>query len=345
MSKTAICSYLLLSALASFANAATTAPPKVVFIGDFVTYNWSSAFAANPNWINKGANGQPAFTPDANSYGVLAAFQSEVVSLHPAVVHILIGIGDSDATDDASFRLAVPEFLTNLEAIVREAKAANIKVVLGLEPSVLTFSGQLEQINSVITSFGAANNIPVINYADALSGSIGSRLIPFYASSIGVDTFQQYGGGPYIAPPTTTGTVPSNSLVVTTAGYALMTQMAEATIDTLNLTLKSGWLQNIQQSNDNEDNGPTPNVNTVYPGAVVQFTPVGQYSDGSQHPLLNTTFEGVQGTWTSSNPLVMYVNQAGLSWSNSPGTAIIRYTSPAGVSFNEWVMYVVPSGG
>jgi hypothetical protein len=44
----------------------------------------------------------------------------------------------------------------------------------------------------------------------------------------------------------------------------------------------------------------------------------------------------------SSNPLVMYVNQAGLSWATSPGTAIIRYTSPSGVHFSEWIMYVKP---
>jgi hypothetical protein len=82
------------------------------------------------------------------------------------------------------------------------------------------------------------------------------------------------------------------------------------------------------------------NVNTVYAGAVVQFTPIGLYSDGSQHPLLNTTFDGFGGTWTSSNPLLMYINQAGLSWANSQGTAIIRYTAPGGVNFSEWIMYV-----
>jgi hypothetical protein len=34
-----------------------------------------------------------------------------------------------------------------------------------------------------------------------------------------------------------------------------------------------------------------------------------------------------------------------LAWWNSPGTAIIRYTSPSGVSFNEWMMYVTPGHG
>jgi hypothetical protein len=331
---------LALSFSAFFSATAATTPPKVVFIGDYLTYYWASAFAANPNWINKGSPSVAYFGATSTSQGVLAAFQADVASLHPAIVHILIGQGDSNHTDDASFQLAVPYFLSSLEAIMQEARAANIQVILGMEPSVLA-SGQLESMNSVIASYGTANNIPVINYGDALCGCIGSRLLPGQASGIGTDTFQQYGGGPYLEPPATSLPFPNDyGLVVTAAGYSLMTQMAEATINTLNPTLKSGWLQNVQQANDNEDNGPTSNVNTVAPGAVIQFTPVGVYSDGSQHPLLNTSFQGSSGTWTSSNPLVMYVSQTGLAWANSQGTAIGRYTSPGGVNFSEWIMNV-----
>jgi hypothetical protein len=119
-----------------------------------------------------------------------------------------------------------------------------------------------------------------------------------------------------------------------------MTQMAEATINTLGLALKGGWLQNVQQFNGNEDSGPTPDVNTVQPGAVLQFTPTGLYSDGSQQVLLNTNLQGSNGTWTSSNPLVMYVNQSGMTWATSQGTAVIRYLSPSGISFSEWIMYI-----
>ena len=55
----------------------------------------------------------------------------------------------------------------------------------------------------------------------------------------------------------------------------------------------------------------------------------------------NDNFAGSSGTWASSNPLVMYVNQRGLTWSLSPGAANITYTSPAGVKFSEWTMHVV----
>jgi hypothetical protein len=119
-----------------------------------------------------------------------------------------------------------------------------------------------------------------------------------------------------------------------------MTQIAEAAISTLNLTLKSGYLQNTQQANGN---GPAENnVNTVVPGVYIQFTPMGQYSDGSLEPMLNTNFQGASGHWSTSNPLVMYVSPTGMAWPLTPGTATIRYTSLDGVKFSEWIMYVIP---
>jgi hypothetical protein len=290
---------LLSCCLVGAAHAATTTAPKVVFIGDFITYDWSSGFAANPNWINQGGGPSTSTFGNGSSSQVLARFQSDVVDLHPAIVHIMIGEGDADATDDASFQLASPYFLTKLNAIVQEAKAANIKVILGLEPSILTYSGELESINSVIESYGAANNIPVINYGDALCGCVGSILIPLQPSDIGIDVFGTYGGGPYIV--ATVNPVPfSPKYVVSPTGYNLMTQMAENAIATLNLTLEAGYLQNVEQYNDNvvftSGTAAPINVNTVYPGAVLQFTPVGLYSDGSYHSLLNIRFQGSSGT-------------------------------------------------
>ena len=64
------------------------------------------------------------------------------------------------------------------------------------------------------------------------------------------------------------------------------------------------------------------------------------YSDGSQHPLLSAGFQGSNGTWPFSNPLVMSVNQQGLASATTWGTTIIRYTSPSGVNFSEWLKYI-----
>jgi hypothetical protein len=88
---------LLLSALMPVGADAQPAPnfarqhpaPKVVFIGDYFTYEWTSAFAANPNWINQGnpdtrfglTSGWPVIRPEhrveaSRAIWVLDEFQS-----------------------------------------------------------------------------------------------------------------------------------------------------------------------------------------------------------------------------------------------------------------------------
>jgi lysophospholipase L1-like esterase len=336
---------------------------KVVFVGDYVTAQWASAFASNPNWINQG-NPDPLYIGSyaESAPGMLASFQANVVSLHPAVVHLLLGLPDAVQSHDPTYSSTVPAFLTALTSMVEEAKAANIKVVLGLEPNLPNLNTFIvPQINAAIVSFAAANNIPVINYADALCACVNAttrqaNVVDVNGNivnsfQVARNSFQQYGGGPFVEPGSAAIFSASPSLpwdddfVVTPTGYNLMTQMAESTIDTLNLTLVGGWLLDIEQPDENTEyiqstGGLLTNINTVTPPSVVQFTPIGYYSDCSQHPMLNSSFQGSSGTWTSSNPLVMTINQLGVAWSISPGTTIIRYTAPNGVAFSEWVMYV-----
>jgi hypothetical protein len=336
---------LAFALLSSVATAATTPPPTVVFIGDWITYNWSSGFAANPNWVNAGVPGI-VVGGGGTSGGVLGRFQSDVVSLHPAIVHIMIGEGDAIVAGDSSFQFVIPGFMSSLNAIVQQARAANIKVILGIEPPILAYPYEMmPQIDSVIASYAAANNIPVINYGDVLCGCVGSVT---QTEGIGQDVFKLYGGGAFLEVPSNPQPFPNDyPLVISPAGYSVMTQMAQNVIATMNLTLKAGWLENMQQYDFHEVFTAPPvglsNVNTVYPGSVLQFTPVGFYNDGSQHSLLNTNFQGASGTWASSNPFVMYISQSGVAWANSPGTAVIRYTSPEGIKFSEWIMYVNPA--
>src|SRR5271156_6843720 len=86
---------LFLSVLMPVAASAATAP-KVVFYGDGFTYGWTT-LANTPNWINKGA---PTIYTSSAMDSALAGFQSEVVSLHPAIVHIMFG--ETDAEDMSS---------------------------------------------------------------------------------------------------------------------------------------------------------------------------------------------------------------------------------------------------
>src|ERR1700722_2288803 len=99
---------LLFSAWMPVASKAQSAPnfvrprapneapaPKVVFIGDWITYNWTTAFAANSNWINQGT--LDFFS--GNSGGTAARFQADVVSLRPDIVHIMVGVVDEAQED------------------------------------------------------------------------------------------------------------------------------------------------------------------------------------------------------------------------------------------------------
>jgi hypothetical protein len=321
----------LLSFLSVAAFAATAAPPKVVFIGDQFTYAWGTTppFAANTNWINQGWD-SPVSTycflscQAGTSGGTAARFQADVISLHPAIVHIMVGVDDFDFDDDEGQAVGgpYPAFLTNLEEMVSMAKAANIQVILGMESLAWASASPVypEGLNAIVAAFGAQNNIPVINYDFALS---------------------VVGPSPYLGPASSAGFPIPAFQAPTPAGYALMTQMAEvAILGTLGQVPAGGYLQNLTMTNANSS-GLYPNVNSITTGYSLQFTPYGWYNNNPLvAPFVNGTFAGSTGTWTSSNPLVMTVTQSGFAYALTPGTAAITYTSPTGVKFNEWIMYV-----
>jgi RHS repeat-associated protein len=82
-------------------------------------------------------------------------------------------------------------------------------------------------------------------------------------------------------------------------------------------------------------------TSSVVVGGDGHVTPTGTFTAKSwEKDQLNSNYAGATGTWASSNPLVMYVSQTGLAWAITSGTANITYTSPTGVKFSEWTMYV-----
>ena len=103
---------------------------------------------------------------------------------------------------------------------------------------VIQHTCKTRKLNAWIEAYGAANNIPVINYADALCGCVGS-----VGASLGV-TGYFYGttanpSGTYL--PLLAPTTYYDAMTPTAAGYALMTQLAQNTIATVSgVTLKSG---------------------------------------------------------------------------------------------------------
>jgi lysophospholipase L1-like esterase len=321
---------LLFALFSSAAAFAATAPPKVVFFGDGFTASWPLPAP----YINKGGAG---FNLDGlESSQAAADFQSAVVSQHPAIVHILIG--NSDFGDDASYQGEVPGYLAAVTTMVNEAKAANIKVILGtLVPNYGGWGLPINEFNAALFAYGAANGIQVINYHDALCQCVGST-----SGSLFDNIFLDASGNPSLSTPYLMAGgdgIDTPGLIPNAAGYALMTQMAQTAIANITATPKSGYLQDVILGTADTSAGAV-NQNTVSGGEKLQFTPVGQYTDGTIHPQNNSNFAGFSGTWTTSNPLVMYVSPTGQAWALTPGTAIIKYTSLSGVQFSEWIMYV-----
>jgi ABC-type sugar transport system substrate-binding protein len=298
--KAALLTSLLLTVAANAATAKAATSPTIVFVGDQVTANWPLT-QTSPNWINQGQVG-------AFSATVAASFQT-AINLHPNIIHILVGLVDQEHDiGDAVPAEITPAELTALQTMVQEARAANIQVILGLEPSgppafgydCLSPSGVpcLSPTNSVVAAYGAQQGIPVISYQNVETQTTG---------------------------------------VPDAAGYQQMTTLLESVLATMNLKLGGGYLQNTTAG---LGAAPLTNQNTVSTGIFVQFTPVGWYNDGSIHSQINTNLQGATGTWTSSNPLVITIDQTGYGQALTAGTTIIRYTTPNGVAFSEWIMYV-----
>lgn len=314
---------LFLTAFAPLAASAATAPkPKVVFYGDGFTLAWTTLAAANPNWIN--VSEPDNYTSDAMG-SALAAFQSEVVSLHPAIVHIMFGETDSIDMSSNTTQFYGPGLLSSAQAMVAEAKAANIQVVFGLEPNALP------QLKELITMYGVARNIPVIDYADLLSAP-GTQGFAGTGTNVGQAGYQATAGdNGYLIP----GGIWA---VLSPSGQAVMTQLAESVINTVGLKLTGGYLQNVAVFNGV---GTFTNTAGLTLFEQAQFTAYGQYTGGVLQPMLNTNYmTGSNGTWTSSNPVVAQVNQTGHVWALTVGKTSISYVSPTGVHFSPWTLTV-----
>jgi hypothetical protein len=113
--------------------------------------------------------------------------------------------------------------------MVKEAKAANIQVILGIESPYFGFDGQLlDLMNSAVASYGAANNIPVINYGDALCTCVSSVNVNAFDLSAAGGSFGYpvSGIGPLIVPSTYPALAVGSYVAPSSAGYSVMTQMA-----------------------------------------------------------------------------------------------------------------------
>lgn len=113
--------------------AAPGAEPRVVLMGDSITYHWTPALLprlGGATWVNRGIPGQ-------NSSQMLLRFEDDVAALSPAVVVILAGTNDIRVYA-GSHADAAPAILgrlrSNVTAMADIAAARGIRVVLGSIP-------------------------------------------------------------------------------------------------------------------------------------------------------------------------------------------------------------------
>jgi hypothetical protein len=318
---------LLFSCLAFVVGAHAQTAPKVVFTGDYYTQAWQQTpqFTANTNWIGAGVS-TPLYS---GSSSVLEDFQVNVIDQHPAFVHILTGDNDISGEHDATpLGVAWHGWEEDIVAMVEMARKADIKVILGNIPSLFVppyDSEGVQFFNAWLARYGLVNNIPVVNYHDALCECVGlttaSDIFPYALA---------------LQPPL----YPGGESTPNATGWQLMTQMAQIAIATYDLTIKSGYLSNAVIRPPNNGAGAPLQQNSVVEGTELLFIPQAKWSDGIVRPMVNQDFNGLKGAWISSNPAVMTVNQQGQAYAYSAGTATISFTSASGVKFSPWVMTV-----
>ncbi len=325
----------LLSCLALAVSAHAQNLPKVVFTGDETTYTWqqSAAFQANANWIGAGIQGVPEGDHTGYSITVLDEFQTNVLNQHPAFVFIETGASDIAWNSDSSpYGLEFEETADAIIEMVQMAQKAGIKVILG---NVVTAGFQSDHFNLWLQAYTQAENIPLVNFQSVLEGTnrpngpLGSCQ-PCTYTATGEPVLVTSTGGPF----------PMD--VPTDAGSQFMTQMAKTAIATYGLTIKGGYLSDVQAVNGLNDDEPpfAPSVNSVAIGAGIQFIPQATWSDGKTRPMQNTPYGSVLGTWWSSNPKVVTVNQQGFAYAFTTGTATIWFKSASGATFSPWTLTV-----
>jgi hypothetical protein len=158
---------LILDESGFFALNPTTKQPTVVFIGDETTSNWP--MDGHPNWINRGV-------PGNTTAQMLARFQTDVIDLHPDVVHIMGG--GNDALDEtwSSASQCGPDACENLSTMIQMAEDAGIRVVLGTPLGVSAMSLnqeiQLSTMNRQLRE-------------EYVSGNVSADLVDYYEDADG----------------------------------------------------------------------------------------------------------------------------------------------------------------
>ena len=149
--------------------------PRIVFLGDSITQGWIDMVPAffGPGRIDRGISGQTL--PQ-----MLVRFRQDVLSLHPAVVHIMAGTNDVAGNTG-------PERDQDIEDDIRTmtelALAHGVRVVLASIPPTSDFpwrrglepGPRIERLNAWIRAYAARAGAVYADYWSSLHDGLGFR--------------------------------------------------------------------------------------------------------------------------------------------------------------------------
>lgn len=139
---------------------------RVVFMGDSITESWKPSIPAlfTNDVIDRGVSGE-------TTSQMLTRFRTDVIDLHPAVVHIMGGINDIHSPPGTALTRS------NIESMVELARAHGITVILGATPPSSAFQGapdpqsaaHVAWLNAWLRAYAAANHLIFVDYHAALA--------------------------------------------------------------------------------------------------------------------------------------------------------------------------------
>ncbi|WP_422859799.1 SGNH/GDSL hydrolase family protein [Flagellimonas sp. S174] len=145
---------------------------RVIFMGNSITEGWSTAnpnFFDNKSHINRGIGGQT--TPQ-----MLLRFSQDVISLKPAVVHILAGTND---IAENTGPISLEQIRDNILSMVQLAKANGIEPIVcsvlpaydypwrpGKNPNI-----KIPKLNAMLAKMASENGVTYLDYFSEMADS------------------------------------------------------------------------------------------------------------------------------------------------------------------------------
>lgn len=143
--------------------------PRIVFMGNSITYNWARMrpdFFSKNNFLGRGISGQ-------TSCEMLVRFRQDVIALHPKIV--VINAGTNDVAGNNGI-MSIENTMNNIISMVELAKVNHIRPVLtsvlpsnhfGWSPSVKP-AEIIIALNKMIQEYAKKTGLTYIDYYSAL---------------------------------------------------------------------------------------------------------------------------------------------------------------------------------